>query len=263
MPELLSNELEYLQQHFRVTTLQSGDWPASCSVKDLLEPDSCEAYLTHLSDLLDSPSLVVTASQFSKWYTFMAVLPALYAMSAFNKGLDVSIENCHIESGYQNNNWTPRLKLDNWSAFRPEGDRNDWRERMVRAVFAENIAKVWRALSACTGISRMLLWENTAVYVYWLYEKKLAEADERTRRRAQEDFRYLISGAPPECFGDWIQPLSKYYFEKMPQPGSEEPIRMRKTCCLYYQLAGAGEYCSNCPKKMQEVSCSLPSLLVK
>jgi ferric iron reductase protein FhuF len=264
MPELLSHELNFLQEHLRITTKQSSDWWASCSVKDLLDPDKCQAYLTHLSDLLGSPSLVVTASQFSKRYTFMAVLPALYAMSAFNKGLDVSMENCHIESAYRNDKWAPRLRLTNWSVSRPEGDRNGWRERMVHTIFAENVANVWRVLSACTGISRMVLWENTAVYVYWLYEKKLAEADEITRRRAEEDFRYLVSGAPPECFGDWIQPLSKYYFKKSPVPFSEEPIRTRKTCCLYYQLAGAKKCCSNCPKNMQEeTSGSLPSLVVK
>lgn len=250
MSSLTIQELEYLREHLRVTTQRGGNSIISIPVHDLIQLDSCREYLTHLTTLFDSPSLMVTASQLSKRYTFLAVLPALYAMSVYNKGLDLTVKNCFIESCFRNENWLPQLCLSNWQVSEPGVDRHSWREQVVHTIFAENIAKAWRTLSKCTGISPAILWENTAVYVYWLYETKLANIEGPLRKQVEDDFRYLIQGAPASFFGETFQPLARFYTNKRRTSFSEEPLRMRKTCCLYYQLNAEGECCTGCPKKL-------------
>ncbi|MBA4494729.1 IucA/IucC family C-terminal-domain containing protein [Paenactinomyces guangxiensis] len=251
MPELHSDKLQFLEEHFRVTNRPSNDLLASCHAKDLVDPEKCHHYLTCLSDRLGSPSLLVTASQFSKRYTFLAVLPVLYAMSVYNKGLDVSVENCYVESAYQKENWLPKLRLDSWVTTEPGLNRSRWRKEIVKSIFADHISGVWQVLSKCAGISCSILWENTAIYVYWLYEKKLADAPEAIRTRVKEDFQFLIRHAPADCFGGCTQPLAKYYSETNMTDRSDPPVRIRKTCCLYYHLNAAGKCCSGCPRSLR------------
>jgi len=53
---------------------------------------------------------LVTASQFSKRYAFLIMTPCLYAMTMYDKGLERSLENSHIESSAaRDSSWSPRI----------------------------------------------------------------------------------------------------------------------------------------------------------
>lgn len=235
MPSLEQDEIDYLSEHFRLTTTPSSERRGSIDAVGLLERQRCASYLDEVSSLIGSPSRVVTASQFSKRYSYLTVIPSLYALTVLNKGLDLSIENIHIESAYQDQSWLPRVRFAHLQVTEPK------REEVLEALFAKNLSKVWRSLSETVGISSSVLWENTAIYVYWLYEKRMEqEGHPQAKLRIQEDFHYLIYEAPASLFGERENPLAKFY--------SDQGIRTRKTCCYYYQLSSPNEYCSTCPK---------------
>lgn len=243
-------ELEPLTAQFRLTSEVSADRAHSEASARLLDETECAGYIERISRLFGATSGSVGGSLFAKRYSFMAATPVLYAMTMYNKGLDASIENCHVESMFREDGvWIPKLRLNDWQAgVAEDGGRHEWRDRVLRSLFAGNLAKLWRAISKANRVSAATLWENTAVNIYWLYEKRIGEAaDSSQQARIREDYHYLLS-APGELFGEKSNPLAKFDSPKVKLPDYEQPLRIRKTCCLYYQTEGERSYCSICPK---------------
>lgn len=246
-----NNELlDYAIANFRVTLEPSPDQELSISSSELSDTASCTAYLDRLDRAFPACSNTVKASLFAKRYSYLVVASSLYAMTMHNRAADYSIGNCSVESAEQDGNWLPNVRLNDRSMSEPEeGRREQWRETVVANIFAGHLAKVWEVLSKAAPISPAVLWENAAVYVYWLYERRMGEgADERQKQRIRDDFDYLLHEAPAVCFGLRGNPLSRFDSPKCRTVQSEKPVRIRQTCCLYYQASSAGSYCSICPK---------------
>jgi len=246
---LKTKEQEFLQQHFWVASPAAVSNGQTFAAQDLLSKKRALTILNQLAEQLGSDSMVTVAAQLAKKYAYMLVVPVLYTMSAMNKGLNPSIKNTRFCPKWENGNSFFDLKLKNWSVSIPLNGRETWREHLVRELFRDHIAVVWQALHLFTGVPLSILWENTATYVYWLYEQKLADMPPGIRERAQEDFQYLLHEAPAEFFLEQVQPFARFHGEKVAVPWSEKPIRIRKTCCLYYQLDAEGQCCHNCPRK--------------
>lgn len=139
-------------------------------------------------------------------------------------------------------NCAPRLVLEQETVTAPPpGSREAWRDQVLERVFAGHLFPVWSTFAEVSGLKRSLLWENTAVYVYWLYEKKLPQFPEADPARIREDFSHLIQYASRDTFGDTVQPMSRF------SRSSGEAVRIRRTCCLYYRMGPNCSPCSNCP----------------
>ncbi len=242
-------EIKVLTSDFRITTTESLDHKHSLSVAELLSEAMASEYMDRVAALFETSSKVVAASQFSKRVSFSMIAPSLYAMSICNKGLDFSAENCHIESRFQEKTWLPQVRLNDWTVTQPVGnDRDAWRTQVVHNIFAGNLFKVWQAVSQATKIPIAILWENTAIYVYWLYEKRIGdENNESLRSRIEADFQFLLE-APASLFGLSENPLSRYNTAKCMVTSSEHPVRIRQTCCYYYQVSMNQAYCTSCPR---------------
>lgn len=237
---------DYLNQHFGLLEKAKTSQFYSVSAVDLLDVDICTDYLNRLSLLLGSPSNMVTASQFLKRYAFLTAAPLLYAMSVYNRGLDFSIKNCSLESSLD----FPRLdhvSLIHVDAVIPVTNiRQVWRDAVIQALFAENIGKIIQVMSKVAKVPKLILWENVAIRVFSLYEKRISETeDQEVQARAQADFQYLIHHASGALFGEKRNPISRFYSKPTLSSNVNSPIRVRKTCCFYYDIV---EYCSNCPK---------------
>ncbi|MDQ0338489.1 siderophore-iron reductase FhuF [Caldalkalibacillus uzonensis] len=241
---LTPEEEQVLAARFRYNPLSHNSVSSGIKASDLLHPGQLAAYLQEVSQLLRSPSRVVTASQFSKRYSYLVLVPALYAMSRFNKLLPLWPGNVWVESSAEQGMWLPKLKLRHGTVLMLSADREVQRTAFIRSLFAEHVTKVWTALNRLTGISPAVLWENTALYVIWLYEQHLLTADEPdVRQRAREDFQSLLT-ASAALFGTEYNPLAQYWEES--GQGSDGGLRQRKTCCYYYRLPGA-KRCQGCP----------------
>lgn len=245
-----SDQMDYLIQHFRLMTSLSQDTILSTPSIDLLNETKCSAYLDKLEGVFTSPINYVKASLFAKRYSYMIIASSLYAMTMYNKAFNYSVENCQIESVYDNNIWLPNVRLTDWHVTEPEEcSRNEWRDEVVKTIFAGHIAKVWRTLSKTANIPIATLWENTAIYVYWLYEKRIGEAaTEQQKCRIDEDFHYLLHTAPAALFGLTKNPLARFNSPQYTVSTSDQQIRVRKTCCYYYQISPDETCCSTCPR---------------
>ncbi|GMK37480.1 hypothetical protein PCCS19_05340 [Paenibacillus sp. CCS19] len=250
-------EQEVLTREYRLAPERLTDQqPYSLTSADLLDQDFMLDYLERVNAIYEATTRMATASLFAKRYNCLTMASSLYAMGAFNKGMNCEISNCHVESYHQGHAWLPKLRLYDWTATQPaEGDRERWRDSVIRGIFAGNLTLVYNLMSKVAPVSKAVLWENTAIYIFWLYESKFEEGlDEPTIARIRDDFDYLVNRAPGELFGERRNPLTPFNRPKVMTSASEKPLRLRKTCCYYYMAADdPTDYCPTCPKINHEV----------
>ena len=222
------------------------------STRLLLDVAQCRSVLDELGPVIGSPSRAVTASLLGKRIAFLVVSPSLYAMSMFDEGLNVRLDNCVTDYTHQDDAWRSRMILKSLATERPGIEGRDlWRERIVEGIFAGHLSPLWGALHEASGIAPRILWENTAVRVYSLYERRIARLECSARRdQAMADFRYLTREALPGVFAHTENPLARYFFDPRrieSQGQATKVVRVRKTCCLYFMATHPAEYCSTCP----------------
>ncbi|MEH7225811.1 IucA/IucC family C-terminal-domain containing protein [Bacillus sp. JJ1566] len=246
---LLETEIEELKE-FRFSDRQI---PSSLSspVSELFEEEKMKLYLENVGDRISAPDKRVAASMFMKRYGFFAVLN-LYAMTILNKRLNVSLSNISLETSDEEKiwYWNPKFYFsDLQTVTAPSDSRDEWRDETIRAIFHDHIHEVLMTLTKHSGLSKKVLWENIAIYVYWLYESVLAKSKfDVKRNNIQKDFEYLVKKADGELFGQIpYNPLSRYFGVKVYRPEYDQNIRTRKTCCLYYKTTSTEDRCKTCP----------------
>jgi ferric iron reductase protein FhuF len=249
--QLKQDEFQYLEDHYRLSRQkESTQGELSIEGKLLINPDQVYQYLKVLQQKLNSSSIPATASLFSKRYSYLIAVNSLYAMSGFNKGFKLTLDTVYIQSYFDGDTWLPRLVIEEPIESSPlEGMRKEWRDDVIKNTF-HHLNSVWACLSKVSNLSEQTLWENTALYVFWLYENQLAETEsEWVKHKPMDDFTYLVHKAPGYLFGPYQEnPLSRFYREKTYSANHEAYVRMRTTCCLYYQVDSKGQYCSTCPR---------------
>ncbi|MEH7307636.1 siderophore-iron reductase FhuF [Neobacillus drentensis] len=216
----------------------------SFEVANLLDESFLKDFLKNLCAAIEAPSEKIAASIFIKRYSFIAVI-SLYAMTAWNKKLNVSLDNVKMESPEQGKEWLPGISLKDVTGQEWDGtERSEWRASVFKDLFANNIYPLITHLEKTVGISKLILWENIAVYLFWLYETELKEYP---NDHIAADFRFLILEAAGPLFGRYdLNPLQKYFVGKTYLKEWDTEVRVRKTCCFTYQLP-AGKRCKTCP----------------
>jgi len=231
---LIENDLSALQK-YRLRP-QSGK---SFDVGDLLEKTFVIDFMKNLALSMGTPSERTASSIFIKRYAFIAVI-SLFAMTTANKKLNLSLDNIEMEEAERGKDWLPRISLKDTSIEEWNGeDRDEWRKSVYRDLFANNIYPIIEHFEKTFKVSKLILWENIAVYLFWLYETELKDSE---NPNAQSDFRFLIMEAEGNLFGSYhLNPIQKYYSDK----NNQDEVRIRKTCCLTYQLGS--KRCKTCP----------------
>jgi ferric iron reductase protein FhuF len=231
---LKENYLDSLQKYrFR------SEIGKSFNVGNLLEKEYVLDFMKNLAYSIGSPSGKTAASIFIKRYAFIAVI-SLFAMTTSNKKMNLSMDNIEMEEAEHGKDWLPMISLMDPSVEEWDGeDRNEWRKSVYRDLFANNIYPLIEHFEKTFKVSKLILWENIAVYLFWLYETELKGSENPNVTR---DFRFLIMEAEGNLFGEYnLNPIKKYYYDK----NFQDEVRIRKTCCYTYQLGS--KRCKTCP----------------
>ncbi|KAA8697808.1 Uncharacterized protein ALO80_03233 [Pseudomonas caricapapayae] len=223
--------------------------PRSLSPRALLDEEVCEQVLETLGPVIGSPTQTITASLLAKRFSFLSTGACLYAMSVYDKGLILSLDNSVIEYAHDDGLWTSSMPLVDVTPVGYEpGTREAWRELIVATLFRELLQPLWETFNRVTGISRRILWENTAVRVYSLYDKRMEKIqDPAIRQRYEGDFDWLLNQADPALFGLNYNPLKHFRRPPVLLEAEGKSVRFRRTCCFYYDASNPVEYCSTCP----------------
>lgn len=233
---------------FRVTTDRTSS-TLSVQIETLLDERSIRQYLGQLGKHIGAANDKVTASIFIKRYAFLAVA-YLYTMTLNNGKLNISFENISLETNDQDKLWLPNFYFKDLSIETLKGSREKWREICVHSLFNNHLYPLIDCLSRVTKVSKLILWENIAVYIFWLYETILQKEGlpEDAILRSKEDFEYILFQAPGSFFGGYnVNPLKRYYNEHIYMEEYGREVRPRNTCCYSY-LTRSKKRCTSCPQ---------------
>lgn len=240
MPVKLTSREAAELSRFRYSA-QLEDEEAAIKIGDLVSSDKMASFLEGVRKEIKAPDVKVAASVFTKRFAFVAVI-YLYALSAWNKKLCFTLDSLLLQSNKRDGNWLPDYFIEDLSAEEfVGGNREQWREEALRQFFAGTLYPVLEALASEGKISKYILWENVAVYIYWLYANIL-------EGNYQDDFQYIVKDSPGSMFGPYNRnPLDRYNGEPTFLEELHEFVRIRKTCCFTYQLGEKRTYCKTCP----------------
>ncbi|BDG35468.1 (2Fe-2S)-binding protein [Geobacillus sp. 44B] len=241
---ILSTEEIKVLETYRLSVVRINS-PLSIRIDQLHKENVLVDYLEKVRQKLGAANKVVAASMLIKRYSFLAAM-SLYAMSVWNKRLVLSPERIWMETDDNDDMWLPTFRFEELKAEICTGCRDQWREETVRQLFAGHFSPLIEKLRSITKISVHILWENIAIYIYWLYET-LGKDDSLAYIREQlyNDFHFLVHDADGALFGTFRQnPLKRFW-------KGNAGVKQRTTCCLYYQTEG-GMHCQTCPCILRE-----------
>ncbi|MEH3024045.1 MAG: (2Fe-2S)-binding protein [Pseudomonas oryzihabitans] len=223
-----------------------------------LDAARCAELLDDLATRMQAPTRRVAASLLTKRLGFLATGVAFHALSAHGQRLDLSPGNVWIEDGHVQGRWRSTLPLNDSRPLPPLEDHADARALLARTLFGDLLRPLWESLARVGRVSPRILWENAAVRLYSLYDRRLAALDDPAiRARCAEDFAWLLAATPAEL-GLETNPLAQFRRPATVNTAGRD-VRFRRTCCFYYQATVPAEYCSNCPLiRPREVACPAP-----
>lgn len=233
---------------------RASDPVSLTGVSTLLEREYCLAYLDGLAVRLGVDSRPIAASMLSKRYAALAAVPFFYALTCYDKALELPLESVLLRSGKDRGDpWLEGITVrGSLSAVPAGGVREPWRYRAAERFVRLHLTPLWEALSRYSGISEAVLWENTAVRIYSLYEKKLPSLGCASFAQIADDLRFLLHELPAEAFGWRRQPFAQFFGgsqdDESVSGGKPTQLRVRKTCCLHYCVSGRGDFCAACPR---------------
>lgn len=247
LSNLTSSEVNALSK-FRFTDQKPSE-RRNIAVHELFDHTTLQDHLNKIGKQIGSPTHRVTASLLTKRMAFYAIIH-LYTMSVLNKRLSVDIKEMSLVEKDDDSLWLPDFYLGNFIISEACKNRNQWREEIVENLFAHFFHPLIEALREVTRFSKMVMWENIALYIFWLYECLLKEEKKiEIKQRIEDDFCFIIQKAEGALFGPYLQnPLTRFDREKIYREEFNEWIRVRKTCCLSNLLdAKDGKRCATCP----------------
>ncbi|BCB05524.1 siderophore-iron reductase FhuF [Bacillus sp. KH172YL63] len=212
--------------------------------RSLMSEEGMISYLSDRMPLIGTDDLKVAASLFLKRYAFTVAL-GLMAMTYWNKRINLSPDHLLLTDGEKNGKWMPFFHLKNSTVTEcvSHQDKVDY----IQSIFQGHLTPLVQVLKKATGMSDAILWENIAVYVFWIYENDDFLGDDRTRKERDEQFSELLSHQNSTWFGRFKKnPLARYHTSK-----AKEEVRVRKTCCLSYMVEDGEQYrCKTCPQTL-------------
>lgn len=242
---LTPEEHAFLRQTFRLRGIAGAD-ARSMPAEHVLDEQRCRALLHRVMPLTGAPDMAIAASLLSKRLAFLATGNVLYALSVFDKGLKLSLSCSRLEYAHDDGLWTSSLPADIGATGYLPGERDAWREGVVASLFSGFLSPVWQSLAQVSGLPVQILWENTSVRVFSLYQSRMNRLDEKQEQRREADFNWLIGQASPSLFGLPWNPLKRFR-RPLQQNAAGQSVRFRRTCCFYYKATDPAEYCLNCP----------------
>lgn len=211
----------------------------------------CQTYLEKVRCHIGAANERTAASMFIKRYAFLPVI-FLYAMSIWNGRLDISFSNVSLETEDTDELWLPGFFFKDTKIAMFQQDRELWREECIKNLFAHHVNPLINQLSNVSKISKLILWENIAVYIIWLYENLFTRESmtEEMLKRCENDFSYLLFQAKGSLFGAYSEnPLKRFYNQPIYLEDIQAEVRPRSTCCYSY-LTESKKRCISCPHSM-------------
>ncbi|AJE53066.1 ferric iron reductase [Paenibacillus jamilae] len=248
MDHYLSTDLwqQTVEEHSIRLGEPSEDNVRIIALSQLHEEAACREYLSWLQEYIGAPDMRVAASMLAKRIGYLWIAPLLTAMTVHHQHVSFRLDNSFLYhptlTANEGGTHFPLLAMNGLRAEALTGDREVWREKVVKEMFALHLAPLLKTLAAIAPLSMSILWENIMIRIVPLYTPEVDNAEQESQH-IQADFSYLTQEAPGHLFGVKRNPFTRFTKNKDSIPAVKSK---RTTCCFYYQMSG--EYCRKCPK---------------
>ena len=226
----MREELSILEEKFRFT--QEGTGPTLSSLLN----GEIDSYLQTIQPHVNAPNKKVTASLLVKRLSFLAV-NVLYTMSVTNKKMDLNLDDIQLVSHFEGDTWLPKFRFEPLS-MTSIANRECERKEVFEQLFKEIFTPFINMLSKEVKVPRTTLWENVMIYIYWLYETVIPEK--------QNDFQALLEADGNLFDMNRNVAVASYSTKRYVKP-IDATVRVRKTCCFYYETNEKASHCKTCP----------------
>ncbi|MDX5474851.1 MAG: (2Fe-2S)-binding protein [Bacillaceae bacterium] len=230
MNTAMKENLFILEEKFRFT--KEGTGPTLSSLLN----GEMDSYLQTIQPYVNAPNKKVAASLLVKRLSFLAV-NVLYVMSVTNKKIEINPDHIQIVSHFDGDTWLPKFRFESLRITSIE-DREWERKKVLEQLFKEIFTPIINMLSKEAKVPRTTLWENVMIYIYWLYESVIPET--------HGDFQALLEADGSLFDMNHNVAATSYSTKKYVKP-IDATVRVRKTCCFYYETNEKASHCKTCP----------------
>ncbi|MBO8156914.1 MAG: hypothetical protein H0Z32_10670 [Bacillaceae bacterium] len=232
--------------HFPVLKEVDDRWPV-IQGDHLLDQSKIEALLKDVQEQLKLSKLLAAGSLFGARYGQIAGI-SLFLLSCHQCMYDLSLRNQTIQ---YDGKMIQFMFHGDCQSLEHLGIQEQ-RERVFRHLLEDHLTPVFQSVSRVTRIPLQTLWSHTSFLLHFIKNRILNHIDDVSiKSRVEEDFRFLIKGAPPHWFGMKKNPLD-IEFKEIPDLFEEgKKSIQRHRCCLKY-LSEGGRYCYTCPSLGEE-----------
>ncbi|WP_246096522.1 (2Fe-2S)-binding protein [Paenibacillus sinopodophylli] len=242
---------EMLESNFDLSFTKKEKLIFSYPVTELLDEDKMkfflEQYNLHLKGNDPSVSEVYTAG----WFTG-PMLGLLYMLSAWDKTLDLSLENLTVQiytevyNGHEYIASNFFLSDDTFEAA-PEQDEDIWAKDKITAFFELTVLPLYESVAKVGTLQVGMLWGQLPTSLAYGYDRLMGMDVSKQVKQKGERYFEIVKTLDAGIFSRNKNPLSVRFrmIESLDNP--DKQMRMKSTCCLYHHVEG-GYYCYSCPK---------------
>lgn len=188
------------------------------------------AYLQPLVHAQPASSVPYLISKWSQWYFALLLTPWVYIHLRHQWQLPYHLADIAF---IQSEQGTPQRFV--LSSLGAPVEHDDWRAFLP--LIDAHIAPVCQQLSALSGLSPSLFWNNAGVRLYQGMHQAAQEGADVRRAAELLERRQLANGEKNSLY----QPI------RLRVTPAGEQKKERRHCCLIYRLDG-GELCPTCPR---------------
>ncbi|MFC4766607.1 siderophore-iron reductase FhuF [Effusibacillus consociatus] len=210
------------------------------SVQDLLSGDKLEDLIARAARRMNSGNLAAAASLFQKRYASALLASVLNPLLRENIGILADSEQTEI---VLEDDLPAGIRLKDPSKWVWLESGSPLITQVFEAVFDDNLGQLIYRIASEFGLSPMIMWGNVGNYIGYVHEQ--FSKDPSQGDFTKEIFDRLLKGsgfnAPPFC--------STYQTVLLEEAEPAQWVRVRSTCCLWYQFPGnQNKPCSTCPR---------------
>ncbi|WP_078429335.1 (2Fe-2S)-binding protein [Alkalihalobacterium alkalinitrilicum] len=131
--------------------------------------------------------------------------------------------------------------------------KGTWRNLVTEKLYYENVIPTINLLTDATAVNVTSLYGQLSIGLFYGHDMVIQKSKTIIEKQKLEaDFKYVTKELEPSLFGLKKNPLD-IQFRMIESPREEGVmIRMKPSCCLYYQTVGVTTKCYSCPRMSEK-----------
>lgn len=245
--------LELLESNFDLTVKKRDDLLFSCPATDLLDEDKMKRLLEIYTPLVKGNDPSVGEVYTAGWFRG-PMLGLIYMLSAWNKTLDLSLDNITVQiytadyNGYKYTATNFYLnQTDLIAAPEQEHEHAAWTKDRISGFFEHTVLPIFESIAKVGTLQVGMLWGQLPTSLAYGYDRLMdMDVSEQVKQQAHNNFE-LVKSLEASVFARNKNPLNVKFRMTEAMDNPDKQVRLKSSCCLYYHVDG-GYYCYTCPR---------------